>query len=453
MPPLFAVIFARALAAEFPNLDVSNDIRMCHPAYNPRLLHPPYSMPKSFWVLGGGSVLEYLSVKGDVAVAAKTSFPRREPLYLLGPGFQSQQGLTDGKLRDDMLEALAWTGPEDTLDPAAAAAPAPATIIGEGAEREPRHLHNSANTAASAGAAAAAAAAPRLVWGGARGPLSRDIFNDVARARDALTVIGDPGFIASDLLLHAQHEFRPPTKRDIHALALPAKYIVSTCDYESFPSLTPTLRAFMELGYDVIALSIGNFSWRTELVRKTFTRLEAEFGRWSERGDSTHPSLRTLSLHDLRSFPTLMHVLRSASLGLHCMLHGGILQASLGIPSLSRFDQMKALDAWLPTGLTTHLIHHAVSKQQDASQPHSEVMWRAKQMLAERDRDAAQLLAFSSAVRARHDVAMRAFVRFLTRERYPDVGSALACAPNGTRVSVRSFSYYEGAVLTVGVHE
>ena len=409
MPALFASTFARSLASEFPHLDVSVDARECASTIGRpskianvrKPLNPHLSLPKSFWVLGGGSVFEYVGQMEEISKAMKPSYARREPLYLFGTGIQTvtHTSMSSSILFSSMRSAFA-NASEDSF---------PSPWAG-------------------------------LLWGGMRGLLSRDIADEaLAGTGVSVPYIGDPGFFANEL-----GSLYPPLSPAAEAaLGLPAKYILTTCDLITVPSLLNLLKSFVRDGYDVVALSIGNFTSRANVITDTFRLLNNELG--SNVSSSGEKVLRTLLLPHMRTFPELLRVFRGASLGLHCMLHGGIIQASTGTPVLAHYGAFKHQDAWLASGLTGgNVVHHVWDRQLA-----QEIVWKAKSALANSDRVKERTKAFTTTVRQRHDVEMRAFVRHLTSVRYSDVGAALACAPAASRVIVRSHMWYEGAMLEV----
>ena len=432
MPPLFAATLSAALAEEYPGLEVSSTWVACpRKGANPRFI-----AAKHFWALGGGSVLEYLGARANLRDVARQSVFRGEPLYLFGPGFQATGSLSTPKLSSHLGIALrpgfrrsgAASEAEDDVsggsgDGGRAATASPVTGRGVGGSGGSTRME-----------------ATGLLWGGTRGPLSRDIVDSITGAPGALRILGDPGFMTADLLLSPQHAAAGATPA-----IPPGQYIVTTCDTTTMPELPATLEALAADGYHIVVLSIGRFSWRTKNMERTFERVRDRLG--AER-------VTTLSLHNLASdLPALIGVLRGAALGIHCMLHGGIIQAGAGGAGavLAPFSEFKHLDAWLPTGQTGSLVHGMGGGKTTMSV----LLGKARRLLAVASPVTAAALArtaaFAATVRMRHVSSMRAFVRYLTRTRFPAVGSALACAPNGTRVTVRAHSLWEGAVVEVEV--
>ena len=273
-----------------------------------------------------------------------------------------------------------------------------------------------------------------------RGVLSRDIASEALEGTGAVApYLGDPAFFAGDV----EHVYPPLSAAEQAALRLPLKYIGTTCDTIAVPALIKLMTPHVAAGYGVVALTIGAFGRRTGLMNDTFNAFIDALG--TNTTPDGLPVLSTMWLHRMRTLPQLLHVLRRASFGLHCMLHGGIIQAATGAPVLVNFAPFKAQDAWMASGVTGGTaIHFAWDRSTE-----SEIGWKVRNLLVHRQGVVAKTAAFTAEVRARHDAAMRAFVRHLTRERYPHIGAALACAPAGTRVRVRSHLWYEGAMLKV----
>ena len=441
MPPLFATLLAGAIREEFPGLNVSVEVRDCSAsrATSGRRQPPSFALPKHFWAIGGGSVIEYLAERPPLRAAAALAWKRREPLYVLGAGFQTLGNL--GAESSDFLQTLA-------------SVVLPALPLSSGGSESDRQ--------------------PRLIWGGMRGPLSRDVLTAAALV-DALPIIGDPGFLADSI-----ESLYPRAKASTAAaLRVPttadggrATMAVTSCDTGTVPDLGDALRPLLRPGgatslnatlpatADTLAvISLGNFEPRLTAMSRTFEAMRSSFG----------PSrARPMQLHRMEDLPLLYDVLRSADVGVHCMLHGGIIQAALTSagagPVLGNFGSFKQLDAWLPTSLTgSTLLHHlkarrsSASSSKDAEEPSSaaaEVKYKARRIGSPPGRALyrAAIETWRSRVALRHAAAMRAFLRSITADdaANPEAGAALSCGSLvSARVIVRAHTLYEGALITV----
>ena len=440
MPPLFATQMAAALRAEFPGLNVSVEVRDCAAASLSRSGRrpPAFSTRKHFWAIGGGSVIEYLAQRDALHSAAASSWRRREPLYVLGAGFQSNRDF--GFVDSNLLRVL-----ETVVEPA---------------------LPQSGSRA-------------RLLWGGMRGPLSRDVLAAAALG-DALPVIGDPGFLADSIesLFPRAAASQDPRLR----LSGVRRAAVTSCDTQTVPELPGLMRQLLPVAWSsdsnqrtnvssaptIAIVSLGNFEPRQSAMTKTYAAMRSAYG----------PRARPLQLHRMADLPLLYDTLRGTELGVHCMLHGGIIQASLSGsgagPVLGNFNSFKQLDAWLPTGLTSaSLLHHMREKGSSSRGGRSynrgwsrvttstsvvsataEARYKAQRILSTRGSAfyKVAIAKFRVVVSRRHAAAMQAFVRHITSAEaaYPDAGAALACsAASGAHIIVRAHTLYEGALLQV----
>ena len=438
MPPLFAHVLADALASELPHLRVTVEARDCVAASRAsavtkgKAAHStedsyrflPVTAPKHFWVLGGGSLLEYFNheVFRGLSATAFSAAAGAPPLYLFGAGFQRSQ-----RLSADALAASFGTRKGDSAG-----------------------LHGAVWGSGGSGGGGGCTSGGdlsgcRLLWGGVRGPLSRDIFNFAAGA-GAVEILGDPGFFGDVL----EGDYSPLSAVQVARLeaSLPPKpYIVHTCE-DRLPSLLAGLTPIMAARPDVslVTLSIGRFSSRFKAIASIAGAMNRAFG-------DRHPSTRPLSLTSLRDLPALFHVWRGATLGINCMLHAGILQAALGTPTLADFSAFKHQDAWATSGAGALLMRGMGTKALAGV----DVPWRADALLADEAKktssvDSAGTVrttvgAFRARTAARHAAAMASFLSHLLGERYPEVGRALRCAPRGGILIVRSHTVYEGAVI------
>ena len=401
MPPLFAHVLAAALHDEFSKGAVEVELEDCSAQHwgdvmkrlgkrglrastADKFQYLPVSARKHFTVLGGGSLLEYFNHNKFWEIGRSLM-----PLYLFGAGFQVSKVLE----RAHLAATLGC--------PAAAVAATPGGCHGE-----------------------------RLLWGGVRGPLSRDIFN-LAAGSGAVEIIGDPGFFADILLQTA--DLTAPT------LLPPGKFVLTTCDLTSAPSLVRGLDKLLRSrpNVNLVVLSIGAMRKRRADMDHASRALVKQFGV---------RRTTVLELAKLSDLPRLFAILRGAAVGINCMLHAGILQAAVGGAAVANFDSFKHLDAWL-TFDTSNLVH---GLRDGGARATADLAWRAAEIMSSTAVLAPRLLLHREDILARHITAMRTFLRYLVLQ-HPLVGAVLSCAPvkRTHKLVVRSQLLTEGGTVEV----
>ena len=423
MAPLFAVLFRRALLLELPHLaeaDVATVIGDC----GELRAMPDFASRKHFWVLGGGSVLEFTSLSRLSDTAIPTSAARGEPLYLFGPGFQVAH---DAALQASWRRFFQLYRPSTTGGGAVGGGSADGGARAGGGhdEQELQQL---------------------LLWGGVRGPITSVAAGSALPADAApLAVIGDPGFMAK--LLLELDDAPAAAAAAAFADALPSPYIVSSCGRSNFEDeklMTRTVIALAkEHNFTAVVAFVGEFAERTAAFTAAVEDMTAQ-GVQAVSAPLGHP-------HDVS---TLLHVLRGAAAGLHCTLHGTIMQMAMERPAFG-LSGLKFLDGPGGAGLTgLQLLHKDVP----------DFAFKVVDAIAQADRWAAAMRAHNELVLERHTQAMRRFVRHLIWRRYPDVGRILSCAlqrspthsapgtaaaaaANRPRLEIRSYLASEGAVI------
>lgn len=204
MPPLFAHVLRRALLLELPWLSAEAVEVTTLPCAHPKRLN--FYARKHFWVLGGGSVLDWTHDGPAGLNLSATCALRREPLYLFGAGWQ----LLPTSARHESLAAFL-------------------------------RQYNPGGP---------------LLWGGVRGRISSGIVDLAAPPHsEPIPVLGDPGFFVHLLSTPALNA------EAVAALKLSARFIVSTCGKHGH---AVTLRALgVEHRLDIVVAAISNFSSRS----------------------------------------------------------------------------------------------------------------------------------------------------------------------------------------------
>jgi hypothetical protein len=229
------------------------------------------------------------------------------------------------------------------------------------------------------------------------------------------------------------------------SLGLPAQFVVSTCGlspngeplhYDGEAQFKTLIGLAEERNYTLVVIEVGEFEPRKAEFAAAFASLVARGVRVIS-APLGHP-------HDVA---VLLRVLGRAAAGIHCTLHGLVMQMAMERPAFG-VNLYKYLDSLDGAGLSGLQLLHSVPNY----------AFSVVNAVEHADQWAATLHAFNEATLRRHVDAMRDFARNLIWQRHPEVGKILSCALPWTNaqlsswnytVEIRSFMAHEGAVIDV----
>lgn len=383
MSPLFALVLQQALLLELPHLR-GTDVSVVSCDCSPNSAKMDFVRRKHFWVLGGGSVIEFLTLDRLSAGLITELAARAEPLFIFGAGYQYNE--YDGFHNF-------WTE------------------TNRGLITEFLNVYGRLDRT------------PRLLFGGVRGQISANFLNSLASEGIApIEVTGDPGFLA--------HLMDNKTDDELvrSLFELPPYYIVSTC-YENYTQAVETTVALaLRHNFDVLILAISEFPPRSMDTLAFERTLKARGVR-----------VRTMWLGHPFDTSVVLDLLRIAAAGVHCTLHGALMQLSVGKPAFM-YGGFKLNDALSGSALAEDFV--LLDAQPDSAHRVMDAIHYSSWI--------PKVQQFRERVLERQLSAMRDFVRNLIRDRYPEVGLILDCAVGfgkGTSLEIRTYVEQESATI------